>query len=98
MHTHTAKQEAMETIERLPDDASLDEIVYRLFVLNKIHQGIQDIDAGRVILRFSTGKIDMTCRRNLRRIQGTLLGISRHGYKRPTRRRVDLPGKRFCVF
>lgn len=27
----------------------LDEIVYRLFVLNKIHQGIQDIDASRVI-------------------------------------------------
>jgi hypothetical protein len=27
----------------------LDEIVYRLFVLNKICQGIQDIDAGRVI-------------------------------------------------
>jgi hypothetical protein len=49
MHAHTAKQEAIETIERLPDDAPLDEIVYRLFVLNKIHQGIQDIDAGRVI-------------------------------------------------
>jgi predicted transcriptional regulator len=49
MHAHTAKQEAIETIERLPDDAPLDEIVYRLFVLNKIHQGMQDIDAGRVI-------------------------------------------------
>ena len=49
MHAHTAKQEAIETIERLPDDVPLDEIVYRLFVLSKIHQGLQDIDAGRVI-------------------------------------------------
>jgi predicted transcriptional regulator len=49
MHAHTAKQEAIEAVERVPDDAPLDEIVYRFFVLNKIHQGIQDIDAGRVI-------------------------------------------------
>jgi hypothetical protein len=42
-------KEAIKTIERLPDDAPLDEIVYRLFVLNKIRQGIQDIDTGRVI-------------------------------------------------
>jgi hypothetical protein len=49
MHTHTAKQEAIETIERLPDDVPLDEIVYRLFVLNKIQLGLQDIEAGRVI-------------------------------------------------
>ncbi len=44
-----AKQEAIETIERLPDDVPLDEIVYRLFVLNKIHLGLRDIDTGRVI-------------------------------------------------
>jgi hypothetical protein len=49
MRAHTAKQEAIETIERLPDDVRLDEIVYRLFVLNKIHQGLPDMDAGRVI-------------------------------------------------
>jgi predicted transcriptional regulator len=27
----------------------LDEIVYRLYVLNKVQQGLQDIDAGRTI-------------------------------------------------
>jgi predicted transcriptional regulator len=49
MQTHSAKQEAIEAIERLPDNAPLDEIVYRLYALNKIQQGLQDIDAGRII-------------------------------------------------
>jgi hypothetical protein len=49
MHASTAKQEAIHAIERLPDDVPLDEIVYRLYVLSKLHQGIQDIDAGRAI-------------------------------------------------
>jgi predicted transcriptional regulator len=49
MQTHSAKQDAISAIERLPDDAPLDEIVYRLYVLNKIQQGLQDIDAGRTV-------------------------------------------------
>jgi predicted transcriptional regulator len=49
MHAHSAKQEAIHAIERLPDDVPLDEIVYRLYVLNKVQQGLQDIDAGRTI-------------------------------------------------
>ena len=49
MHAPNAKQQAIETIERLPDNVPLDEIVYRLFVLNKLHLGLQDIDAGRVM-------------------------------------------------
>lgn len=49
MHTYTAKQEAIETIGRLPDDVRLDEIVYRLFVLNKVRQGRADIESERLI-------------------------------------------------
>ncbi len=49
MHAHTAKQDAIEAIERLPDDVALDEIVYRLYVVNKIRLGMQDIEAGRSI-------------------------------------------------
>jgi predicted transcriptional regulator len=49
MHAHTAKQDAINAIERLPDNAPLDEIVYRLYVLNKVQQGLQDIDAGRTV-------------------------------------------------
>jgi len=49
MHAHTAKQEAIEAIERLPDNVALEEIVYRLYVLNKIHLGLQDVEAGRTV-------------------------------------------------
>lgn len=49
MHAHTAKQEAISAIERLPDDVPLNEIVHRLYVLNKVQQGREDIDAGRTV-------------------------------------------------
>ncbi len=49
MHAHSAKQDAIHAIEQLPEDAPLDEIVYRLCVLNKIQQGRRAIDAGRAI-------------------------------------------------
>ena len=47
--TPSAKQQALEAIENLPDDVPMDEIVYRLFVLTKARQGIRDVEAGRVI-------------------------------------------------
>lgn len=49
MHAHSAKQDAIHAIERLPDDVPLDEIVYRLHVMGKIQQGLKDIDAGRTV-------------------------------------------------
>ena len=49
MDSHSAKQEAIDAIERLPDDVALDEIVYRLYVLNKVRRGLQDVEAGRCI-------------------------------------------------
>lgn len=49
MHTHTAKQDAIEAIQRLPDTVALEEIVYRLHVINKVRLGMQEIDAGRDI-------------------------------------------------
>ncbi len=44
-----AKQAAMEIIQRLPDGVDFDEIVYRLHVLNKINQGLKDVEEGRLI-------------------------------------------------
>ena len=49
MQTNSAKQEAIATIERLPDNVPLDEIIYRLHALSKIHQGLGDLDHGRVV-------------------------------------------------
>lgn len=47
--SQSAKQEALEAIRRLPDNVDFEEIVYRLYVLNKIHQGMKDIEEGRAL-------------------------------------------------
>lgn len=46
MNAHTPKQEALEAIQQLPDNVDLDEIVYRLYVISRIQQGLKEIDAG----------------------------------------------------
>ena len=42
-----AKQDAMETIGKLPDDADMDEIMYQLYVLDKIRKGQEAVEQGR---------------------------------------------------
>lgn len=44
-----AKQEALKTIGKLPDDADMDEIMYRLYVLDKIRRGQEAVEQGRTI-------------------------------------------------
>lgn len=45
----TAKQVARALIEQLPDEASWDEIMYQLYVKQKIEQGLQAVHEGRVV-------------------------------------------------
>lgn len=42
MQAHTAKQEALDAIERLPENADTEEIMYRLYLLENIRRGQQD--------------------------------------------------------
>jgi predicted transcriptional regulator len=42
-----AKQEALEAIARLPDDTDMDEIMYRLYVLDKIRKGREAAEQGQ---------------------------------------------------
>jgi predicted transcriptional regulator len=42
-----AKAHARETIERLPDDASWDDVMYELYVRESIDAGLADVAAGR---------------------------------------------------
>jgi predicted transcriptional regulator len=46
MQTHNAKQEALEAIQRLPDTADMEEIMYRLYVLENIRRGQRDATEG----------------------------------------------------
>jgi len=44
----TAKQELKEILELLPDDCTIEDIQYHLYVLQKIERGLKDAKEGRV--------------------------------------------------
>ena len=46
---HTIKQEALNAISNLPDSVNLDDIMYRLFVLDKIKRGQDAVCNGETI-------------------------------------------------
>jgi hypothetical protein len=45
----TAKEEVQDLLQHLPDDATLEDIQYHIYVKQKIAQGLADVRAGRVI-------------------------------------------------
>ena len=45
----TAKEAARQIIEHLPEQATWDEIIYRLHVKQKIEEGLMASDAGRTV-------------------------------------------------
>lgn len=42
----TTKQAVIELIQRLPDDATVDDIMVELFFRRKVDTGLRQIDAG----------------------------------------------------
>ena len=45
----SAKKLLRETLDKLPDDATVEEVIERLLFLAEIEQGVADADAGRTI-------------------------------------------------
>lgn len=45
----TAKEQVEQILQMLPEDASLEDIQYHIYVRQRIQQGLEDADAGRVI-------------------------------------------------
>ena len=45
----SAKKEVRKILDQIPDDASLEDIQYHIYVCQKIERGLQDIDDGRVL-------------------------------------------------
>ena len=43
------KKEARDAIAKPPDDADIDEIMYRLYVLDKIRKGREAVEQGHTI-------------------------------------------------
>jgi predicted transcriptional regulator len=46
---NAAKEEVMRILERLPEDASLEDIQYHIYVRQKIEHGLEDVEAGRTL-------------------------------------------------
>jgi len=48
------KEKVRKTIDRLPDNFTVDQVVEELILLNKIEEGLNDIEQGRV---FTTNQV-----------------------------------------
>jgi predicted transcriptional regulator len=44
-----AKRTVRELLERLPDDCSVEDVLYHLYVVNEVEHGLADAEAGRVL-------------------------------------------------
>lgn len=45
----TTKEKVREVLDRLPDDCSMDDVLYHLYVVQQIEHGSADVEAGRTI-------------------------------------------------
>lgn len=43
------KQDVLEAINQLPDNVDMEEIMYRLYVLDKVRKGQEDIEKGNTL-------------------------------------------------
>ena len=43
------KDISLEAIKKMPDDSSIEDIMYRLNLVSKVMEGIKDADEGRLI-------------------------------------------------
>lgn len=57
----TPKQEVIDLLEKLPDDASMDDIQYHIYVRQKIEKGLEAASRGEVISQEDAEK-RMVCR------------------------------------
>ncbi len=45
----STKEQLRELIERLPDDCTVEDVQYHLYVQQKVERGVEDVRAGRVL-------------------------------------------------
>jgi len=45
----SVKEEVREILDKLPDDASLEDVQYHIYVRQKVERGLKDVEEGRVL-------------------------------------------------
>jgi len=43
------KNKVLETVQRMPEDFNLDELIEKLIFIEKVEQGIEQGEAGRIV-------------------------------------------------
>ena len=46
---HNIKQDAIDAISKLPDGATMEEIMYRLYVIDKVNRSQEAVQNGKTI-------------------------------------------------
>ena len=49
MDAQTAKQKILEVVERLPEDATLEDAIEQLCFLSKVEEGLRQSNAGETV-------------------------------------------------
>ena len=57
------KDKVKKTVDRLPEEFTVDQIVEQLVILNKIEEGLMDVEEGRV---YSTDQVKQELKRWLK--------------------------------
>lgn len=47
--TNNQKDQAIEALKSLPEDANVEDMMYRLYVLDKIRKALQELENGEVL-------------------------------------------------
>jgi predicted transcriptional regulator len=45
----TTKQQVQEVLDQLPDDCTLEDVQYELYVIQKVQRGLQAVERGDVV-------------------------------------------------
>ena len=45
----TIKQQALDAINHLPDNAKCEDIMYTLYIIDGINKGLKDVEQGNVV-------------------------------------------------
>jgi hypothetical protein len=55
--TDSTKSEVLKMIERMPDDASLEDIMYALYFRERVEHGLQQVKTGQTISQSEMRKL-----------------------------------------
>jgi hypothetical protein len=78
---NTVKQVSLEAIKRLPDQCTIDDIMYEINFIAQVYEGLKDAEEGKpVTTKESLKRADRWAKyqRQLSSKKGTFLKISRH--------------------